>query len=119
MDETLSAPPFLSLTVSGEAPMLFALEPLNATRWTGRITLPAGLTGMAQPVFAAYDGAGNVGADIVDHAPCFIDTAGPALTDILTSPAALIYNPGHAQIRVTFVLDEAPAAMPRFRYRLN
>jgi RHS repeat-associated protein len=124
VNEPLATTPFLSITPTGGAPSFIDLTKVSETEFSGTYTItPSTPSGTAYLVFSARDLVGNRGTEIDSGATLAIDTAGPAVADLVVEPAGLIRNDSAqpATITVTLGLTEPVNATttPQLSYRLS
>ncbi|MGH1542727.1 MAG: hypothetical protein ACRBHB_20075 [Arenicella sp.] len=126
VSEPLLTTPFLSISPDGGAPINVVLTPVsnNQLEYTGTITLDTSAgDGVAFAVFSARDKAGNRGTDVLEGAQINIDTQGPQVINVTTTPETPIKNDQSNPVTLTavFDLDEVIANTSSFElsYRLS
>lgn len=113
VSEALAAPPFLSITPAGGAPLALELTPIgpNSYRSSYQVDSTTG-HGNATLAFFGKDQVGNRGTALSSGSALRIDTKGPA-GSVLLSKAAPI---GAGTVNVTLQLDESAPSAPILRF---
>ncbi|MGH1428480.1 MAG: hypothetical protein ACRBEE_11125 [Arenicella sp.] len=114
VNEALLTTPFLSISPDGSAPIPVVLTPVSGQplQYTGHVALENNMgTGVAFAVFSARDKAGNRGTDVQQGGQINIDTQGPKVLNVSTTPSTPIKNDQSNPVTVTvvFELDEVIA----------
>ena len=112
-DEELRTMPYLSLTAEGGVPRNIALQASLGMENTYEGTLELTdklMPGIYWAVVGAYDRYGNRTGEVATGASITIDTQGPMVVSLNTTPEAPIQNSsGGREISILFALDEEHA----------
>lgn len=126
VSEDLLTTPFLSLAPEGGSPITVPLTAITgqSRQYQGLVGLDENVqSGVTYAVFSARDQVGNRGTDVLVGDQLLIDTAGPVITAIATSPASPIQNDAANPVTVVvdITLDEAlpEGDVPQLSYRLT
>ena len=126
VNEPLITTPFLSISPDGGVPISVALDEVigQENQYQGSITLDETTQpGIAYAVFSARDKFGNRGTEVLAGQQIVIDTQGPLITSLATTPETPILtdalNP--VDVTVTFELNESlpSGEQPSLEYRLS
>lgn len=120
VSEPLQAPPYLAIVPPGGVPLAVTLQSAGANRYNGSFVVDATTpSGTANVQFSARDLVGNRGTDVDAGASLLIDTAGPALSGVVLTPASPIKNEGAPALQATFTFSKIPKTTPQVSYLLS
>jgi parallel beta-helix repeat protein len=124
VSEPLQTTPFLSIAPSGGVPIAIALRKVADTSYEGDFEItPFTKSGTAFAVFSARDRVGNRGTNVDAGATLSIDTTGPIVTSLTTTPSHPIRNDqaSPVEVLVTLHLSERTGggATPQLDYTLS
>jgi hypothetical protein len=124
VSEPLLAVPFLSYAFTQGVPLSITLVQVGATTYQGSVVISDTTSnGTGTAVFSAHDLVNNQGNEIESGETILIDSQGPKVTNITTTPLVPIKNDPASPISVTanFTLSEAPktGTTPDIGYTLS
>ncbi len=124
VSEPQSFIPFLSITPQGGLPLAVDLSRTADIEYSGWFAISETTpSGTAYAVFSGRDQVGNRGTEIALGGSLEIDTAGPAITQIVVQPKQPIKNDQQNPVQVSFMigLNEAvkPGTVPEVSYLLS
>ena len=126
LSEELMAPPFFSLNVPGETPLVFALRVsyTNPLVYSGTVAVSDGSpSGVAYALFSGRDAIGNRGTEVEAGAVVELDTRGPVLSLLQVSPSAPMENnpasPLAINVTALFDAEDTPVSGPVLRWKMS
>ncbi|MCF6260340.1 MAG: right-handed parallel beta-helix repeat-containing protein [Gammaproteobacteria bacterium] len=124
VDEPLLTTPFLSIAPHQGVPVSVELSRVSDTQYRGSFDITDRTNaGIAYAVFSARDLTGNRGTEIVEGQSINIDTAGPEVVNVVTTPQDPMRNDtlSPATVGITITLDQPvkPGEMPTLGYILS
>ena len=122
VSEALASPPYLAIIPPNGLPLVVELTQTDATHYQGSFIIgPDTPSGTAIANFSARDLLGNRGTEVKTGLSLKIDTEGPAITGIATSPVSPIAADTHPEVTATFTFSKAlkHASTPSLSYRLS
>ncbi|MDC0358288.1 Ig-like domain-containing protein [Oligoflexia bacterium] len=124
LNEELLTTPFFSIAPEKDVPISVSLAKKSVTQYQGTFEIKQNTaSGKAYAVFAARDKVGNRGSEIVQGDSILIDTSGPQVVKLTTSPVAPIENSSSSPVQVvaTLTLSELPMLTedPLVKYKLS
>jgi fibronectin type 3 domain-containing protein len=122
VNEPLLAVPFLSYAFNQGAAITVPLVQVGTQKYQGSFAINTNTSnGVGTAVFSAHDLVNHQGSEVEEGKNITIDSLGPKVTNITTTPVVPIKNDPTTPVSVVanFTLSEAPEGTPQFGYTLS